>query len=50
MTQTLERKHVMVINDAEEIIELFRDILEGMGPRVSATTYAPARAMLDGQR
>ena len=34
-------KHIMVVNDTEEIIELFRDILEGMGHRVTATTYAP---------
>jgi CheY-like chemotaxis protein len=34
-------KHVLVVNDTEEIIELFRDILTGMGHRVSATTYAP---------
>ena len=34
-------KHVLVVNDTEEIIELFRDILEGMGHRVTATSYAP---------
>jgi CheY-like chemotaxis protein len=34
-------KHVLVINDTEEIIELFREILEEMGHRVSATTFAP---------
>jgi CheY-like chemotaxis protein len=34
-------KHVLVVNDTEEIIELFRDIIEQMGHRVSATTYAP---------
>lgn len=34
-------KHVLVINDTEEIVELFRDILQGMGHRVSATSYAP---------
>ena len=31
----------MVVNDTEEIIELFRDIIEAMGHRASATTYAP---------
>jgi CheY-like chemotaxis protein len=30
-----------VVNDTEEIIELFRDIIEGMGHRISATTFAP---------
>jgi CheY-like chemotaxis protein len=34
-------KHVLVVNDTEEIIELFREIIEGMGHRVTATTYAP---------
>jgi CheY-like chemotaxis protein len=34
-------KHVLVVNDTEEIIEIFRDILEAMGHRVSATTFAP---------
>lgn len=34
-------KHVLVVNDTEEIVELFRDILEGMGHRVTATSYAP---------
>lgn len=34
-------KHVLVVNDTEEIIELFREILEGMGHRVTATSYAP---------
>ena len=34
-------RHVLVVNDTEEIVELFRDILEGMGHRVTATSYAP---------
>ncbi len=34
-------RHILVVNDTEEIIELFRDILEGMGQRVTATSYAP---------
>ena len=34
-------RHILVVNDSEEIIELFRDVIEGMGHRVSATTYAP---------
>jgi CheY-like chemotaxis protein len=34
-------KHILVVNDAEEIVELFRDIIQEMGHRVSATTFAP---------
>jgi CheY-like chemotaxis protein len=34
-------KHILVFNDTEEVLELFRDILSGMGHRVSATTFAP---------
>ena len=34
-------KHVLLVNDTEEIIELLRDIVEGMGHRVTAATYAP---------
>ena len=33
--------HILVVNDTEEIIELFRAILEEMGHRVSATPFAP---------
>lgn len=36
-----DAKHVLVVNDTEEIIELFRDIVEGLGFRISATTFAP---------
>jgi CheY-like chemotaxis protein len=35
------RKHILVINDTEEIVELFRDILTGIGHDVSATSFAP---------
>jgi CheY-like chemotaxis protein len=41
MTTRRESKHVLVVNDTEEIVELFRDILEGMGHRCSAMSYAP---------
>jgi len=41
MADNAAAKHVLVVNDTEEIIELFRDIIEGMGHRVTATTYAP---------
>jgi CheY-like chemotaxis protein len=34
-------RHVLVVNDTEEIIELMRDVVEGLGHRVTATTYAP---------
>jgi len=34
-------KQILVVNDTEEIIELFREIIEGMGHRITATTYAP---------
>jgi CheY-like chemotaxis protein len=34
-------RHVLVIDDAEEVVELFRDIIEGMGHRFSGTTFAP---------
>lgn len=39
--QPNESRHVLVVNDTEEVIELFRDILKDMGHRVSATSYAP---------
>ena len=41
MATRRESKHVLVVNDTEEILELFRDILEGMGHRCSAISYAP---------
>ena len=34
-------KHVLVVNDTEEVVELFRDILEGLGHRCSSISYAP---------
>jgi CheY-like chemotaxis protein len=37
-----ERRRVVVINDTKEILELFRDILEGeMGHEVVLMSYAP---------
>ncbi len=36
-----DSKHVLVVNDTEEIIELFREIIEGLGHRMIATTFAP---------
>ena len=34
-------KHVLVVNDTEEILELFREIIEGMGHRMTGMSYAP---------
>ena len=35
------RPCVVVINDTEEILELFRDIVEGMGHQMVAMSFAP---------
>ena len=32
-------KHILVVNDTEEILDLFRDILEGMGHRMTAWSF-----------
>jgi hypothetical protein len=34
-------KRILVVNDTEEIVELFLDILEGMGHEAVATSFAP---------
>ena len=34
-------KHILVVDDTEDILELFRDIIEDLGHRVTATTFAP---------
>jgi CheY-like chemotaxis protein len=34
-------KHILVVNDTEEIVELFREIIEGMGHRMTAMSFAP---------
>jgi DNA-binding response OmpR family regulator len=39
-----EQKHVAVVNDTEEILDLFEEILSGMGHRVTRLTYAPRDA------
>ncbi len=39
--QTPNKKHVLVVNDTEEILDLFRDILENMGHRMTAWSYSP---------
>ena len=33
--------HILVVNDTEEILDLFRDILEGMGHRMTAWSFSP---------
>jgi CheY-like chemotaxis protein len=38
---TAQKKHVVVVNDTEEILELFEDIITGLGHRVTKLTYAP---------
>ncbi len=34
-------KHVLVVNDTEEILDLFRTILEDLGHRVTAWSFSP---------
>jgi len=36
-----KRRHILVVNDTEEILDLFRDILEGMGHRMTAWSFSP---------
>ena len=33
--------HVLVVNDTEEILDLFRDVVEGMGHRMTAWSFSP---------
>lgn len=40
-TATRAKKHVVVVNDTEEILELFEEIIGGLGHRVTKMTYAP---------
>ena len=35
------KKRILVVNDTQEILELFRDIVEGMGHLFIPLTYAP---------
>ncbi len=41
MTDSAASKHILVVNDTEEIIALFRDILEAMGHRMTVASFAP---------
>jgi len=34
-------QHILVVNDTEEILDLFRDIIEGLGHRMTAWSYSP---------
>jgi CheY-like chemotaxis protein len=34
-------KHILVVNDTEEILDLFRDIVEGLGHRMTAWSFSP---------
>jgi CheY-like chemotaxis protein len=34
-------KHILVVNDTEEILDLFREIIEGLGHRVTAWSFSP---------
>jgi CheY-like chemotaxis protein len=36
-----DARRVLVVNDTEEILELFRDIIEGMGHEMRAMSFAP---------
>ncbi|CAN5639034.1 N/A [soil metagenome] len=39
--QTSNSTHVLVVNDTEEILDLFRVILENMGHRMTAWSFSP---------
>ena len=34
-------QHILVVNDTEEILDLFRDIIEGLGYRMTAWSFSP---------
>lgn len=40
MADSIGQRHVLVINDTQEILDLFREILEDEGYRVSMYSYA----------
>ena len=37
----MDRLRILVVNDTQEILELFADIIEGMGHEIIPLTYAP---------
>ena len=40
-TSQHESQHILVVNDTEEILDLFRDIIEGLGHRMTAWSFSP---------
>ena len=34
-------RHILVVNDTEEILDLFRDIIEGLGHEMTAWSFSP---------
>jgi len=40
-TSDTKKKKILVVNDTEEILELFRDIVEGLGHQMIAMSFAP---------
>jgi len=41
MAKKESRSHILVVNDTEEILDLFRDIVEGLGHRMTAWSFSP---------
>ena len=41
MPQSDRIRHILVVNDTEEILDLFRDIVEGLGHRMTAWSFSP---------
>ena len=40
-TSESRSRHILVVNDTEEILDLFRDIVEGLGHRMTAWSFSP---------
>ena len=40
-TSNQQGQHILVVNDTEEILDLFRDIIEGLGHRMTAWSFSP---------
>ena len=40
-TSESRSQHILVVNDTEEILDLFRDIIEGIGHRMTAWSFSP---------
>src|SRR5687768_12743680 len=38
---TEKSQHILVVNDTEEILDLFRDIIESLGHRMTAWSFSP---------